>query len=82
MFSNKIRETKTTLSMDMVTKNEHLLNSFITHEAELLHDFYSFWLDAPISKFILRIEDLVVDPEDTLSDLFRFLFDRENLKGS
>ena len=81
-FEDKIKETKTTLGMNLIKENEKLFNAFLASESEKMQGFYDYWLNVPVPFFILRIEDILYDPERTLTQLFQFLFNLETLKGS
>lgn len=82
LFEKEIRETNTTLSMQEILQNEQLLSKFIHNEGEIIHEYFNFWLGVPIPIFVLRIEDLIFNPEDTLRNLLSFLLGIENIKGS
>jgi len=81
-FEEKIKETKTTLGMNLIKDNEKLFNSFLASESEKIRAFYDYWLNSPVPYFVLRIEDILVNPERTLTLLFQFLLNLESLKGS
>lgn len=81
-FEEKIKETKTTLGMNLIKDNEKLFNSFLASESEKIQTFYDYWLNVPVPSFILRIEDILANPERTLTLLFQFLLNLESLKGS
>jgi len=81
-FEEKIKGTKTVLGMNLIKDEEKLFNAFVTTESEKIQSFYEYWLNVPIPYYILRIEDILFDPERTLTQLFQFLFNLESLKGS
>ena len=82
LFEDEIQSTKTILPMQDVKKNEQLMNKFIYAEGETIREYFSFWLNVPVPLFILRMEDIIYNPEDTLRRLFSFLLGVENIKGS
>lgn len=82
LFEKEIRETNTTLSMEDIKQNEQLLSKFIHTEGEVLKEYFNYWLNVPIPLFVLRMEDLIFNPEDTLRDLLSFLLGIDNIKGS
>ena len=51
---------------------------FISQEIAVWRDFHSYWIDPEpmIPTFIVRYEDLISDPKNTLLDLFRFLLNK------
>jgi len=57
---------------------------FVSQEITVWRDFHSYWMDPDplIPTFVVRYEDLLSSPKDTLMDLFRFLLNTENLEGT
>jgi hypothetical protein len=57
---------------------------FVSQEISVWRDFHSYWMDPTplIPTFVVRYEDLLVDPYNTLMDLFKFLLNTENLEGT
>lgn len=82
LFEKEIKEIGTTLTMEDVKKNEQLLGKFIHTEGEIIHEYFEYWLNAPIPLYILRIEDFILNPENVLRSLLAFLLGIENIKGS
>ena len=81
-FEEKIQSMNTMVSFSLMKNNEQLLNTFINSESELIKEYFDYWKDVPLPLYILRIEDLLFDPEKSLLKLLAFLFNTENLKGS
>ena len=81
-FEDKIRETKTSLGMNLIKDNEKLFNAFLASETTKMQAFYDYWLNLPIPFFVLRIEDILFTPEKTLVQLFQFLLNLDSLKGT
>ena len=44
--------------------------------------FHQFWLRCPLPVYIVRYEDLLNYPHETLLNLFKFLLNVKNLKGT
>ena len=58
-------------------------DQFLGEEIVVWRDFYSYWMDHPrIPTFVVRYEDLLSKPKDTLLDLFRFLLNEKDLDGT
>lgn len=81
-FAKKIAETKTYITMNFINTNEQLLSTYITQEIEKIQAFYEFWMESPLTTYILKFEDLIFDPENCLISLFQFLFEFQSLKGT
>lgn len=82
-FEDKIRETKTSLGIELIKENDKLFNAFLASETEKMQIFYDYWLNVPtIPLFIISMEDIIFSPEKTLTQLFQFLFNLETLQGS
>lgn len=45
-------------------------------------EMYNYWLAQDIPLFILRFEDLLTQPEETMTDLFKFLLKTDDLEGT
>ena len=57
---------------------------FISQEIAVWRDFHSYWIDPDplIPTYIIRYEDLLTKPKDTLMGLFGFLLNNKNLEGT
>jgi len=57
---------------------------FISQEISVWRDFHSYWMDPDpmIPTFIVRYEDLLSDPKETLMSLFSFLLNEKSLTGT
>jgi len=58
-------------------------NDFINQEASVWNDFHNYWLKHPyrIPTYLVRYEDLLSKPEQTLTGVFKFLLSLDNLNG-
>jgi len=81
-FEEKIQSTNTSLALSLIKTNEQLFNTYINAECEMLTGYLNYWFNVPIPYFVLRVEDLIFDPEQTILNLFSFLLNADNLKGS
>lgn len=59
-------------------------DTFIEQEIAVWRDFHSYWIDTDplIPTYVVRYEDLLNKPKDTLMGLFKFLLNTKNLKGT
>lgn len=57
---------------------------FVAQEISVWRDFHSYWLDPDplIPTYVVRYEDLLSKPKDTLTGLFSFLLNQKNLSGT
>ena len=56
---------------------------FLNEEIVAWRDFHSYWMNEPtIPTYIVRYEDLLSDPSNTLLDLFKFLLNEKDLEGT
>lgn len=52
---------------------------FIQQEISVWKDFHDFWLKAKIPVHVIRYEDIVLCPKETLSELLKFILNVETL---
>jgi len=45
-------------------------------------DFHEFWLNAKIPVHIIRFEDILHNPKDTMMSLMRFILNEKSIDGS
>lgn len=57
---------------------------FVSQEISVWRDFHSYWLDSTplIPTYVVRYEDLLNKPYDTLMGLFSFLLNQRRLEGT
>ena len=57
---------------------------FVSQEIAVWRDFHSYWMDPDpiIPTHVIRFEDLIGNPKDTLMDLFRFLLNEKKIEGT
>ncbi len=64
------------------TQFRKLWEQFVEDETNIWEHFHHFWLRCPLPVYIVRYEDLLFQPHDTLLSLFRFLLNVKQLKGT
>ena len=57
-------------------------SEFIQQEITVWKDFHDFWLKARIPVHIVRYEDIIQKPEETLTDLMKFILNVQTLDGT
>ena len=67
---------------DDFLKYPDVWDSYIKQEIGVWRDFHRYWLKYPIPTHIVRFEDLIMKPKDTLMDVFSFLLDNDRLEGT
>lgn len=45
-------------------------------------DFHDFWLNAKVPVHLIRFEDIISKPKETMLSLFSFVLNQKDLKGS
>lgn len=75
------KDHSTTLSRSMFESYKAEFRDMIRLALPNLIYSYKWWLSQPIPTHIIRYEDLVIDPGNTLLSLFEFLLDEPDLKG-
>jgi hypothetical protein len=66
------------------TANIAYFDMFVAQEIAVWRDFHSYWLDPDptIPTYVVRYEDLLNKPKESLTGLFQFLLDEKNLEGT
>lgn len=59
-----------------------LWNEFIEQEITVWKDFYDFWLQSKVPVHIVRYEDLVGSPCETICNMLRFIMNVHTIKGT
>lgn len=59
-----------------------LWEQFVEDETGVWDKFHHFWLRCPLPVYIVRYEDLLNYPHETLLNLFKFLLNVRLLKGT
>jgi hypothetical protein len=57
-------------------------NEFIEQEVSVWKDFHNFWLKTKVPVHIVRYEDIVLNPAQTLEELSCFLLNIETVEGT
>lgn len=57
-------------------------SEFIQQEITVWKDFHDFWLKARVPVHIVRYEDIIEKPEQTLTDLMKFVLNVQTLDGT
>ncbi len=82
---NMIGTSSHTESIDpkVFTEKAKLWDEFIRQEIEVWQKFHEHYLKAPqqVPTYIVRYEDLILDPETVLEKLFCFLLNQSSLEG-
>ena len=61
---------------------EHF-DDFLSKDIPTWRDYHLYWMDEPtLPTYIVRFEDLLAEPKNTLMDLFRFLLNENDLEGT
>lgn len=55
---------------------------FIEQEATVWKDFHDYWLKLKIPIHIIRYEDIKKHPKESITDLMKFVFKKENLENT
>ena len=55
---------------------------FIEQEISVWRDFHNFWLKAKVPCHIMRYEDVVLNPRQTLEELSCFIFNTDSIEGT
>ena len=73
---------------DKLSEEEHEsyseeFDQFVKQEIEIWREFYEYWMLEPlIPTYIVRYEDLLENPKEILTDLFKFLLNANSLSGT
>lgn len=59
-----------------------LFNAFVKQEFDIFVNPYNYWRQQPIPIHLIRFEDLLQRPVETLRSLFEFLCDEPSLEGT
>ena len=64
-------------------QNSELWTSFIRQEASVWDDFHNYWtqLQNSMPVHFITYESLLLEPEIALTDLFKFLLNKDSLEG-
>ena len=57
-------------------------NEFIEQEITVWKDFHDFWLKAKIPVHLIRYEDILQRPVESMTDLMKFIFNVESIQDS
>ena len=55
-------------------------NQFIEEEITVWRDFYDFWIKSGVPTHLVRYEDILKQPENTMKDLMKFIFIQEDIE--
>ncbi|CAI2363576.1 unnamed protein product [Moneuplotes crassus] len=68
---------------DFTSFNDYF-DMFVSQEIAVWRDFHSYWIDPEpdIPTYVVRYEDLLQKPEETLTELFSFLLNQNDLSGT
>lgn len=69
---------------DRFEEVRHLWEDFVKEELRVWSDFHYFWTKSPqsIPTHLIRYEDLLLEPYETLVELFKFLLNQPTLDGT
>lgn len=45
-------------------------------------DFHEFWLKSRVPVHLIRFEDILNEPKETMMDLFKFVLNSKEVKGT
>ena len=58
-------------------------DEFVRQEISIWREFHEYWMLEPIiPTLVVRYEDLLMNPKDTLTELFKFLLNTSSLSGT
>lgn len=73
---------KLSISDDDWDRLSNLYSEFMQIDLSIWRDFHEFWLKAKVPRYIVRYEDLVERPENTLQGLLEFLLNVPSIEGT
>lgn len=82
---NKIltRRIDRKLDAECMEKYEELWTKFVEQEIDMWKQFHDYWMLEPvIPTYFIRYEDLIRKPLWVLTELFKFLLNTKNIKGT
>lgn len=59
-----------------------LWSEFVEQEITVWKDFHDFWLNAKVPVHLIKFEDILTNPNDTLMSLMRFVLNTDDITGS
>ena len=67
---------------DTYTDYSNLWDSYIKTSAIRCQKYVDFWLNSGIPVHVIRYEDCLLKPEETLTDLMKFIYSQKSLEGT
>jgi hypothetical protein len=55
---------------------------WVQQEATVWRDFHSFWMTSKTPIHVIRYEDILYDREQAITDLMKFMFCQQSIKGT
>ena len=82
--SNYIGPESKRATLNAAGKFQALWEEYVQQEVEVWREYHAYWLhkDHKVPVFVVRYEDLLLRPEETLCQVFCFLLNERSVKGT